>query len=272
MFSSNLEKTLREAYNLACNNKHEFVTLEHLLIALLDDQDANEVLIACGVDIEELRAVLNDFIVNVLIAWSKASKNEKDYSFRFLKKIPKSYRHLTKIQNSLLQCYFDLPDARVGFEKLINDKEFTFSRHSNPSKLIVMLHGYGDNAENFINIANYIDKPEWNAQYIALNAPSHVPNYPTGYLWFDIYPNGKYISEASPKEILAIRQEVSVAIKKIEISINNNLKKFELNHNQCILLGFSQGGMMAFEFGNYFQNTLGGIAIFSGRIKNEKKI
>ena len=151
-------------------------------------------------------------------------------------------------------------------------KEFTFSRYSNPSKLIVMLHGYGDNAENFINIANYIDKPEWNAQYIALNAPSPVPNYPTGYQWFDIYPNGKYISEASPKEILAIRQEVSVAIKKIEISINNNLKKFELNHNQCILLGFSQGGMMAFEFGNYFQNTLGGIAIFSGRIMNEKKI
>ena len=36
-------------------------------------------------------------------------------------------------------------------------KEFTFSRYSNPSKLIVMLHGYGDNAENFINIANYLD-------------------------------------------------------------------------------------------------------------------
>jgi len=151
-------------------------------------------------------------------------------------------------------------------------KEYTFSRNSNPSKLIVMLHGYGDNAENFINIANYLDKPEWNTQYIALNAPSSVPNYPTGYQWFDIYPNGKYITEASPKEILAIRQEVSVAIKKIEISINNNLKKFKLNNNKCILLGFSQGGMMAFEFGNYFQKALGGIAIFSGRIMNETKI
>ena len=31
-------------------------------------------------------------------------------------------------------------------------KEYTFSRNYNPSKLIVMLHGYGDNAENFINI------------------------------------------------------------------------------------------------------------------------
>ena len=41
---------------------------------------------------------------------------------------------------------------------------------------------------------------------------------------------------------------------------------------ECILLGFSQGGMMAFEFGNYFQKALGGIAIFSGRIMNETKI
>ena len=151
-------------------------------------------------------------------------------------------------------------------------KEYTFSRNSNPSKLIIMLHGYGDNAENFINIANYIDKPEWNAQYIALNAPSPVPNYPTGYQWFDIYPNGKYISEASPKEILAIRQEVGEAIKKIEISISNNLKKFKLDHNKCILIGFSQGGMMGFEFGNNFQSTLGAIAIFSGRIMDETKI
>ena len=36
-------------------------------------------------------------------------------------------------------------------------KEYTFSKNSNPSKLIFMLHGYGDNAENFINIANYLD-------------------------------------------------------------------------------------------------------------------
>ena len=107
-------------------------------------------------------------------------------------------------------------------------KEYTFSRNYNPSKLIVMFHGYGDNAENFINIANYLDKPEWNAQYIALNAPSHVPNYPTGYQWFDIYPNGKYISEASPKEILTIRQEVSVAIKKIEISIKIGMRRFDV--------------------------------------------
>mgnify|MGYP001254303950 CR=1 FL=1 len=151
-------------------------------------------------------------------------------------------------------------------------KEFTYSKHSQPSKLIVMLHGYGDNAENFINIASYLDLKEWGAQYIALNAPTSIPNYPIGKQWFDIYPNGKYISEASSAEILVIRKEISVAIQKIEMSINYNLKKFKLSHNKCVLLGFSQGGMMAFEFGNYFQNTLGAIAIFSGRIMVKKDI
>ena len=51
MLSPNLEKTLRNAYQLATNNKHEFVTLEHLLSALTDDKDAISVLKACDVEI-----------------------------------------------------------------------------------------------------------------------------------------------------------------------------------------------------------------------------
>ena len=49
MLSQNLEKTLREAYQLATNYKHEYVTLEHLLYSLLEDQDAISVLKACAV-------------------------------------------------------------------------------------------------------------------------------------------------------------------------------------------------------------------------------
>ena len=51
MLSSNLEKTLQEAYHLAALNKHEFVTLEHLLIMLTEDKDALSVFKACGIDI-----------------------------------------------------------------------------------------------------------------------------------------------------------------------------------------------------------------------------
>ena len=66
MLSSNLEKTLRNAYQLAADSKHEFVTLEHLLKSLTDDKDAISVLKACGVEIEELKNNLEEFIKNDL--------------------------------------------------------------------------------------------------------------------------------------------------------------------------------------------------------------
>ena len=66
MLSSNLEKTLREAYNLASLNQHEFVTLEHLLLALTDDKDALSVLNASGVDITKLKNQLESFIIENL--------------------------------------------------------------------------------------------------------------------------------------------------------------------------------------------------------------
>ncbi len=62
MLSPNLEKTLRDAYQLATSNKHEYVTLEHLLFCLLDDQDALSVLKACAVDTISLKANIENFI------------------------------------------------------------------------------------------------------------------------------------------------------------------------------------------------------------------
>jgi len=62
MLSSNLEKTLKKAYELATNKKHEYVTLEHLLFSLMEDSDAIDVLNACEVDIENLKEKLDSFI------------------------------------------------------------------------------------------------------------------------------------------------------------------------------------------------------------------
>ena len=62
MLSSNLEKTLRDAYQMATHHKHEYVTLEHLLLSLLEDQDALSVLKACAVDTNSLKANIENFI------------------------------------------------------------------------------------------------------------------------------------------------------------------------------------------------------------------
>ena len=62
MLSRNLEQTLHRALGFASKRRHEYATLEHLLLGLADDSDAAAVLKACGVDLDKLRADLNDFL------------------------------------------------------------------------------------------------------------------------------------------------------------------------------------------------------------------
>ena len=66
MLSRNLERTLHRALASASERNHEYATLEHLLVALTEDQDAVAVLRACGVDIEKLNEDLGNYLDNEL--------------------------------------------------------------------------------------------------------------------------------------------------------------------------------------------------------------
>jgi ATP-dependent Clp protease ATP-binding subunit ClpA len=61
-FSTDLEDSLHRALGYANERGHEFATLEHLLLALIDDQDGSAVMKACDVDLEELRGTLAEYI------------------------------------------------------------------------------------------------------------------------------------------------------------------------------------------------------------------
>ncbi len=62
MLSKELEITLNEAFRHARSHRHEFMTVEHLLLALLENEAAVEVLRACGADLDDLRESLSQFI------------------------------------------------------------------------------------------------------------------------------------------------------------------------------------------------------------------
>ncbi len=66
MLSANLEKTLHRALAFANERRHEYATLEHLLLSLTDDPDAVAVLQACGVEMDRLMAELADYVDNDL--------------------------------------------------------------------------------------------------------------------------------------------------------------------------------------------------------------
>src|SRR6188768_1710937 len=61
-FAQSLEKTLHTALQHATDRTHEYATLEHLLLALVDDPEAAEVMTACGVDLGELGTVVRQYL------------------------------------------------------------------------------------------------------------------------------------------------------------------------------------------------------------------
>ena len=76
MLSRNLEQTLHRALALATERRHEYATLEHLLLALTEDQDASPVLKACSVDVGQLQRELTNFVDNELHSLRAASATD----------------------------------------------------------------------------------------------------------------------------------------------------------------------------------------------------
>ena len=77
-FSPSLERALHQALSAANERHHEYATLEHLLLALLDDTDAAAVMKACNVNVDELRATVIDYIdkelENLITGYDEDSK------------------------------------------------------------------------------------------------------------------------------------------------------------------------------------------------------
>ncbi|WP_028967712.1 ATP-dependent Clp protease ATP-binding subunit ClpA [Sphingomonas phyllosphaerae] len=61
-FASALETTLHKALEAASSRRHEYATLEHLLLALIDDEHAGQVMSACGVDLGELKTTVAHYL------------------------------------------------------------------------------------------------------------------------------------------------------------------------------------------------------------------
>jgi len=72
----------------------------------------------------------DNFIGNVLLAWSKASQKEQKQGLLYFEKIPKTYQNLKKIQKIFYKCYFDENETQKLFEGLIQNRNYNFSRYN----------------------------------------------------------------------------------------------------------------------------------------------
>jgi len=93
-FASQLETTLHNALGEASKRRHEYATLEHLLIALIDDEHASKVMSACGVNRDELRASVKHYLDNELGALVADSSTDPTPTSGFQRVVQRAILHV----------------------------------------------------------------------------------------------------------------------------------------------------------------------------------
>src|SRR4051812_16365970 len=84
MLSRNLEQTLHRALAYANERRHEYATVEHLLLALTEDQDAITLLRACSVDLDRLRREVLTYVDNEMtnLVWKDSGDAKPTAGFQ----------------------------------------------------------------------------------------------------------------------------------------------------------------------------------------------
>src|SRR6476659_4872491 len=93
-FARELEQTLHNALGEASRRRHEYATLEHLLIALIDDEHSSKVMTACGVSRDELRASVKQYLDNELGALVADSATDPTPTSGFQRVVQRAILHV----------------------------------------------------------------------------------------------------------------------------------------------------------------------------------
>ncbi|HKX79728.1 MAG TPA: ATP-dependent Clp protease ATP-binding subunit ClpA [Novosphingobium sp.] len=93
-FAQSLEKTLHAALSHASERSHEYATLEHLLLALIDDADAAQVMQACGVDLSDLGDVVRQYLDQEYQSLKTEEKGEPAPTAGFQRVIQRAILHV----------------------------------------------------------------------------------------------------------------------------------------------------------------------------------
>ena len=93
-FASALETTLHKALEAASSRRHEYATLEHLLLALTDDEHASKVMAACGVDLAELKRIVAHYLDTELEALKVAQATDPSPTSGFQRVVQRAILHV----------------------------------------------------------------------------------------------------------------------------------------------------------------------------------
>src|SRR5215468_8289985 len=117
MFTKELKATLSLAFAEAKRRRHEFVCVEHLLFALLQDKDASSAIVQCGGDMTKLKKGLEDFFTTHLEALREGMEHEPQETIGFHRVLQRAVIHAQSAEKkeinggNLLVAIFREPDS-----------------------------------------------------------------------------------------------------------------------------------------------------------------
>ncbi len=132
--------------------------------------------------------------------------------------------------------------------------------HKKPRKLVILLHGYGSNKYDIFPLMDSFLDILVDAQCISVNAPFNC-EFGQGFQWFPL-KNMKYDY---------IYKEIKKNYKILQDFIDTQIKRFNLDYKDVLLIGFSQGAMLALYAGLRIPHKLRGIIAFSGLLVDNFK-
>ena len=131
-----------------------------------------------------------------------------------------------------------------------------------PTSMVLFLHGYGSNGEDLMGLAPYWRPALPQTVFLAPDAPQPCPGVPGGYQWWAL-------TDLSPQARAAgVRQSAPA----LNAYIDAQLARYGLSDDRLVLVGFSQGTMMALHVGPRRAKTLAGIVGYSGMLADPQAL
>jgi len=125
-----------------------------------------------------------------------------------------------------------------------------------PREIVILLHGYGSNGADLLSLAPYWRRARPHALFVAPNAPERCPGAPGGFQWWGL-------TELSRASIAAGAARAAPALDGF---IDAQLAEHGLSEDRLVLVGFSQGTMMALHVGPRRERQIAGIIAYSGML------
>lgn len=142
-------------------------------------------------------------------------------------------------------------------------KKLTYSHipaaSGTPTSMVIFLHGYGANGDDLLSMGEIWSKDLPDTVFLGPNAPDVCEAWAQGYQWFSI--------RALERGNMAERErQISIAAPILSQFIDEQLKKWNIPESKLVVVGFSQGAMMAMYAMPRRKDPCAGIVAYSGML------